>query len=105
MTEAPKKRGRLFYKFLFVFLIVSLVPLGIVGYYLVNLSQVILCLLLPLAMFPLLYFTSSRKIMGQWRNGWVLLTLGWGSAILITVMDLYSLPESLKEAWRIIVGG
>jgi len=71
---------------------------------LVNLSQVILCLLLPLAMFPLLYFTSSRKIMGQWRNGWVLLTLGWGSAILITVMDLYSLPESLKEAWRIIVG-
>lgn len=42
MTEAPKKRGRLFYKFLFVFLIVSLVPLGIVGYYLVNLSQVTL---------------------------------------------------------------
>lgn len=39
MTEAPKKKGRLFYKFLFVFLIVSLVPLGIVGYYLVNLSQ------------------------------------------------------------------
>ncbi len=39
MTEAPKKRGRLFYKFLFVFLVVSLVPLGIVGYYLVNLGQ------------------------------------------------------------------
>ena len=39
MTEAPKKRGRLFYKFLLVFLVVSLVPLGIVGYYLVNLSQ------------------------------------------------------------------
>jgi signal transduction histidine kinase len=42
MTEAPKRRGRLFYKFLFVFLLVSLVPLGIVGYYLVNLSQVTL---------------------------------------------------------------
>ncbi|MFA6433162.1 MAG: ATP-binding protein [Elusimicrobiales bacterium] len=42
MTEAPKKRGRLFYKFLFVFLIVSLVPLGIVGYYLLTLSQVTL---------------------------------------------------------------
>jgi signal transduction histidine kinase len=39
MTEAPKKRGRLFYKFLFVFLVISLVPLGIVGYYLVNLGQ------------------------------------------------------------------
>ncbi len=42
MTEPTQKRGKLFYKFLIVFLIVSLVPLGIVGYYLVNLSQVTL---------------------------------------------------------------
>ena len=42
MTEAPRKRGRLFYKLLLIFLIVSLVPLGIVGYYLVSLSQVTL---------------------------------------------------------------
>jgi manganese transport protein len=72
---------------------------------LVNLSQVILCLILPFAMFPLLQFTSSRKVMGRWRNGWFLLILGWGSAILITAMGIYSLPESLKEAWRIITGG
>jgi manganese transport protein len=72
---------------------------------LVNLSQVILCLILPFAMFPLLQFTSSRKIMGRWANGWFLMVLGWGSAILITVMDIYSLPESLKEAWHIIAGG
>jgi manganese transport protein len=72
---------------------------------LVNLSQVVLCLILPFAMFPLLHFTSSRKIMGRWRNGWFLLVLGWGSAIFITMMDLYSLPESLKEAWHIIFGG
>jgi manganese transport protein len=72
---------------------------------LVNLSQVLLCLELPLAMFPLLHFTSSRKIMGRWTNGWFLMIFGWGSALLITAMDLYSLPESLKEAWRIIVGG
>ena len=39
MTDAPKKKGRLFYKFLFIFLVVSLVPLSIVGYYLINLSQ------------------------------------------------------------------
>jgi manganese transport protein len=71
---------------------------------LVNLSQVILCLILPLAMFPLLYLASSRKIMGKWTNGWFLTILGWGSALLITSMALYSLPESLKEAWRIIVG-
>jgi len=72
---------------------------------LVNLSQVILCLILPLAMFPLLHFTSSRRRMGQWVNGWFLLILGWGSALLITAMDLYSLPASLKEAWRVITGG
>ena len=72
---------------------------------LVNLSQVILCLILPFAMFPLLHFTSSRKIMGQWRNGWFLLWLGWGSVIAITAMDIYSLPEALKDAWHIITGG
>jgi len=71
---------------------------------LVNLSQVVLCLILPLAMFPLLHFTSSRKIMGQWRNGWFLLLLGWGSVIAITVMDIYSLPDALRDAWHTIVG-
>jgi manganese transport protein len=72
---------------------------------LVNLSQVYLCLVLPFAMFPLLQFTSSRKIMGPWRNGWFLLVLGWGSVLVITGMDLYSLPDALKDAWRVIVGG
>jgi manganese transport protein len=71
---------------------------------LVNLSQVVLCLILPFAMFPLLQFTSSRKRMGEWRNGWFLLITGWGSAILITAMDLYTLPDALREAWAVIVG-
>ena len=71
---------------------------------LVNLSQVLLCLILPFAMFPLLHLTSTRKFMGHWANGWFLLTLGWGSVLLITAMDIYSLPESLKTAWRIILG-
>ena len=72
---------------------------------LVNLSQVILCLELPFAMFPLLHFTSSRKRMGAWKNGWFLLVAGWASAILITAMVIYSLPESLKAAWQVITGG
>ncbi len=71
---------------------------------LVNLSQVVLCLELPFAMFPLLHFTSSRRRMGRWRNGWFLLLAGWGSAILITAMDLYSLPDALRQAWTIIIG-
>jgi manganese transport protein len=72
---------------------------------LLTLSQVVLALQLPFAMFPLLHFTSSRKRMGAWKNGWFLLIAGWASAILITAMDLYGLPDSLKAAWQVITSG
>ena len=72
---------------------------------LLTLSQVVLALQLPFAMFPLLHFTSSRRRMGAWKNGWFLLITGWASAILITVMDVYGLPDSLKAAWHVITGG
>jgi manganese transport protein len=72
---------------------------------LLTLSQVVLALQLPFAMFPLLHFTSSRLRMGAWKNGWFLLAAGWGSAILIAAMDIYGLPDSLKAAWQVIVGG
>jgi manganese transport protein len=72
---------------------------------LLNLSQVVLALQLPLAMFPLLHFTSSRRRMGQWKNGWFLLVTGWTSAILITAMDIYGIPDSIRQAWQVIVGG
>ncbi len=72
---------------------------------LLTLSQVVLALQLPFAMFPLLHFTSSRARMGAWKNGWFLLTAGWGSAILITAMDLYGLPDSLSAAWQVVTGG
>jgi manganese transport protein len=72
---------------------------------LLTLSQVVLALQLPFAMFPLLHFTSSRKRMGTWKNGWFLLAAGWASAILITAMDVYGLPDSLRAAWQIIGGG
>jgi len=72
---------------------------------LLTLSQVVLALQLPFAMFPLLHFTSSRVRMGAWRNGWFLMIAGWGSALLITVLDVYGLPDSLKAAWHVIVGG
>ena len=72
---------------------------------LLTLSQVVLALQLPFAMFPLLHFTSSRRRMGKWKNGWFLLLAGWGSAILITAMDIYGLPDSLRTAWLVIRGG
>lgn len=71
---------------------------------LLTLSQVVLALQLPFAMFPLLHFTSSRKRMGAWKLGWFLMIGGWSSVIFITAMDLYGLPESLKSAWHVIIG-
>jgi manganese transport protein len=71
---------------------------------LLTLSQVVLALQLPFAMFPLLHFTSSRKRMGKWRNGWFLLFTGWASAILITALDIYGLPDSFHAAWQVILG-
>jgi manganese transport protein len=72
---------------------------------LLTLSQVVLALQLPFAMFPLLHFTSSRRRMGTWKSGPFLLAAGWSSALLISVMDLYGLPDSLKAAWQVLAGG
>jgi hypothetical protein len=43
--------------------------------------------------------------MGRWKNGLFLLIAGWTSAILITAMDVYGLPDSIKAAWQVIAGG
>jgi manganese transport protein len=69
------------------------------------LSQVVLAIQLPFAMFPLMHFTSSRRFMGRYANGWFLLIAGCGSAILITALDLYGMPSVLHDAWKVISGG
>ena len=71
---------------------------------LLMLSQVVLALQLPFAMFPLLHFTSSRAKMGAWKSGIFLMTAGWGSAILITALDIWGLPDSIRSAWHVLVG-
>ncbi len=65
------------------------------------LSQVILALQLPFAMFPLLHLTSRRQVMGRWRSGALLAAAGWSSALLITALDIYGLPSSLGDAMTI----
>jgi manganese transport protein len=71
---------------------------------LLNLTQVVLALQLPLAMFPLLHFTSSQRRMGKFANGRFLLVAGWATCLLITALDIYGLPDALQKAWAIIVG-
>jgi manganese transport protein len=68
------------------------------------LSQVVLALQLPFAMIPLLHFTSSRKRMGRYRNGWFLLLAGWTSCLLITALAICGLPDALRKAWAVIAG-
>ena len=86
----------------------AVVVIGIRGGGSVNdlllLSQVVLALQLPFAMIPLLHFTSSKKIMGKFANGWFLLTAGWGSAVVITALDVWGLPGAVRDAWSVIVG-
>jgi manganese transport protein len=68
------------------------------------LSQVVLAMQLPFAMFPLLHFTCSRKRMGHHVNGWFLTSMGWISCLLITALAVYGLPEAIEEAWVVIAG-
>jgi manganese transport protein len=68
------------------------------------LSQVVLAMQLPFAMFPLLHFTSSRRWMGEFKIGRFLLVAGWTSCLLITALDMYGLPEALEKAWAVIMG-
>jgi manganese transport protein len=68
------------------------------------LSQVVLAMQLPFAMFPLMHFASSSKWMGKHKIGWFLLIVGWTSAILITALDIYGLPDALDAAWKVIAG-
>jgi hypothetical protein len=42
--------------------------------------------------------------MGRWKNGHFLMIAGWGSAILITALDIYGLPDSLRAAVLVIAG-
>jgi manganese transport protein len=68
---------------------------------LLNLSQVVLAIQLPLAMFPLLLFTGSRKLMGSYCNGRLLAIGGWTSCLLITALDIYGLPGAIHDAMAV----
>jgi manganese transport protein len=58
----------------------------------------VLAVQLPLAMFPLLHFTSSRQWMGEHQNGWWLLSVGWTSCVLITALDIIGLSMMAYKA-------
>ena len=61
------------------------------------LSQVVLSLQLPFAVFPLVMFTNDRSKMGRFANG---LTMKWAAAltaVLILVLNGYLLFDTARD--------
>lgn len=52
------------------------------------LSQVVLSLQLPFAVFPLVYFTGKKKFMGNFANNQVLNVLAWSIAFIIVTLNV-----------------
>jgi manganese transport protein len=52
-------------------------------------SQVFLCVALPISMVPLVWFTSSKRIMGErFANRTWVSVLGWVATAVLTVLNL-----------------
>lgn len=63
--------------------------------FLLILSQVVLSMQLPFAIFPLIQFTSDPKRMGQFANGTVVKSIGYLICFVITALNLYLLYTTL----------
>lgn len=61
-------------------------------------SQVFLCIALPISMIPLVWFTSSKKLMGERfaNKPWVAI-LGWISTIVLTALNLHLIWSLVQD--------
>lgn len=66
---------------------------GIAG--LLILSQVVLSLQLPFAVFPLISFTGNRRIMGRFANPWWVKATAWPVGILIAALNAWLLFQMI----------
>ena len=64
------------------------------------LSQVVLSLQLPFAVFPLVYFTSDRAKMGEFVNPAWLRILAYGTAVVIALLNGWLLVQAFSGALR-----
>ena len=61
------------------------------------LSQVILSLQLPFAIFPLVQFTSSERLMGPFAIGFWIKALAWPVCIIIAALNVYLLYQTFVQ--------
>lgn len=64
------------------------------------LSQVILSLQLPFAVFPLVQFTSERAKMGEFANPVWVKVLAWTVALVIAVLNVWLLYQTFADLLR-----
>ena len=60
-------------------------------------SQVFLCIALPISMVPLVWITSSKKIMGRHANPWWLATIAWIVVVVLTVLNLQLVVQDVMQ--------
>lgn len=81
--------------------LLTLIPAAILVFFVDNplnaliLSQVILSFQLPITAILQVYLTSSRKIMGEFANKGLSKTLLWGTAIGVTILNIWLLIDTL----------
>ena len=66
-------------------------------------SQVVLSMQLSFAIFPLMSFTSNRKIMGDFANPRAIQVIGYAICTLIASLNLYLLFQTLGAAWMALI--
>ena len=59
------------------------------------LSQVVLSLQLPFAVFPLVIFTSDRAKMGEFVSPWWMQSLAWVVAVIIALLNVWLLYQTI----------
>jgi manganese transport protein len=64
------------------------------------LSQVILSLQLPFAIFPLVQFTSSRRMMGPFAIKFWIKAIAWPVCLIIAGLNVYLLYQTVVEFFR-----
>ena len=69
--------------------------LGLPAMALIVLSQVVLSLTLPVALFPLARFTQDPALMGELQNGPLARALAWGAALFVSGLNLWLLVRLL----------
>jgi manganese transport protein len=66
-------------------------------------SQVVLSMQLSFAIFPLMAFTSDRKLMGEFANSRIVQVIGYSLCTLIASLNIYLLYQTLGAAWMAVI--